>query len=117
MAMQILNDFLSLRWRVAGRGVGSCHGIAPYVASLARRPSGRHTLFGVGVRCSCQPHWSRAFRLTGQRPRPAGQEVLVRRVLLLNITYEPLTTVALHRAVCLVLGEKADVLHDDSSGE
>jgi 5-methylcytosine-specific restriction endonuclease McrA len=41
----------------------------------------------------------------------------VRRVLLLNITYEPLTTVALHRAVCLVLGEKADVVHDDSSGE
>ena len=41
----------------------------------------------------------------------------MRRVLLLNITYEPLTTVALHRAVCLVIGEKADVLHDDSSGE
>ena len=40
----------------------------------------------------------------------------MRRVLLLNITYEPLTTVGLHRAVCLVLGQKADVVHDDTSG-
>ncbi len=40
----------------------------------------------------------------------------MQRVLLLNITYEPLTTVGLHRAVCLVLGEKADVVHDDSGG-
>jgi 5-methylcytosine-specific restriction endonuclease McrA len=38
----------------------------------------------------------------------------VRRVLLLNITYEPLTTVGLHRAVCLVLGEKAEVVHHDA---
>ena len=36
------------------------------------------------------------------------REVQVRRVLLLNITYEPLTTVGLHRAVCLVIGEKAE---------
>jgi 5-methylcytosine-specific restriction endonuclease McrA len=42
--------------------------------------------------------------------------VRVQRVLLLNITYEPLTTVGVHRAVCLVLGEKADVVHDDSTG-
>jgi 5-methylcytosine-specific restriction endonuclease McrA len=42
--------------------------------------------------------------------------VRVRRVLLLNITYEPLTTVGLHRAVCLVLGNKAEVLHDDVEG-
>jgi 5-methylcytosine-specific restriction endonuclease McrA len=42
--------------------------------------------------------------------------VLVRRVLLLNVTYEPLTTVGLHRAVCLVLAEKADVLHHDTAG-
>ncbi|MGO9082452.1 MAG: HNH endonuclease [Streptosporangiaceae bacterium] len=40
----------------------------------------------------------------------------MRRVLLLNITYEPLTTIGLHRAVCLVLGEKADVVHHDSGG-
>lgn len=40
----------------------------------------------------------------------------MRRVLLLNITYEPLTTVGLHRAVGLVLAEKADVLHDDPTG-
>jgi len=44
------------------------------------------------------------------------QEAGVRRVLLLNVTYEPLTTVGLHRAVCLVLGEKAEVVHDDSEG-
>jgi len=40
----------------------------------------------------------------------------VRRVLLLNITYEPLTTIGLRRAVCLVLGEKAEVVHDDAGG-
>lgn len=43
-------------------------------------------------------------------------EVLLRRVLLLNVTYEPMTTLCLRRAVCLVLGEKADVVHDDVSG-
>jgi len=42
--------------------------------------------------------------------------VALRRVLLLNITYEPLTTVCLHRAVGLVLAEKADMLHNESSG-
>jgi 5-methylcytosine-specific restriction endonuclease McrA len=42
--------------------------------------------------------------------------VRVRRVLLLNVTYEPLTTVGMHRAVCLVLGEKADIVHDDAGG-
>jgi 5-methylcytosine-specific restriction endonuclease McrA len=40
----------------------------------------------------------------------------VRRVLLLNVTYEPLTTVGLRRAVCLVLGEKAEVVHGDATG-
>jgi 5-methylcytosine-specific restriction endonuclease McrA len=40
----------------------------------------------------------------------------VRRVLLLNVTYEPLTTVGLRRAVCLVLGGKAEVVHDDGAG-
>jgi 5-methylcytosine-specific restriction endonuclease McrA len=40
----------------------------------------------------------------------------VRRVLLLNVTYEPLTTVGLRRAVVLVLGGKADVVHDDVGG-
>jgi 5-methylcytosine-specific restriction endonuclease McrA len=42
--------------------------------------------------------------------------VQVRRVLLLNVTYEPLTTVGLHRAICLVLGEKADLVHADAGG-
>ncbi len=40
----------------------------------------------------------------------------MRRVLLLNVTYEPLTTVCLHRAVGLVLSEKADILHNETSG-
>ena len=40
----------------------------------------------------------------------------MRRVLLLNVTYEPLTTVGLRRAVCLVLGGKAEVVHDDVQG-
>ena len=44
------------------------------------------------------------------------QEAGLRRVLLLNVTYEPLTTVGLRRAVCLVLGEKAEVVHDDAEG-
>ena len=41
----------------------------------------------------------------------------MRRVLLLNVTYEPLTTVGLRRAVCLVLCEKAEIVHDDSGGQ
>jgi 5-methylcytosine-specific restriction endonuclease McrA len=44
------------------------------------------------------------------------REAGVRRVLLLNVTYEPLTTVGLRRAVCLVLGDKAEVVHDDAGG-
>jgi 5-methylcytosine-specific restriction endonuclease McrA len=43
-------------------------------------------------------------------------EVPVRRVLLLNVTFEPLTTVGLRRAVCLVLCEKAEIVHDDTDG-
>lgn len=46
----------------------------------------------------------------------AALEVAVRRVLLLNITYEPLTTVALRRAVSLVLSDKAEILHDEATG-
>jgi Restriction endonuclease len=37
-------------------------------------------------------------------------------VLLLNVTYEPLTTVGLRRAVCLVLCGKAEIVHDDAAG-
>ena len=40
----------------------------------------------------------------------------MRQVLLLNATYEPLTTLSLHRAVVLVLREKADVVHRDGRG-
>lgn len=45
-------------------------------------------------------------------PHEGAVEVPVRRVLLLNVTYEPLTTVGLRRAVCLVLCEKAEVVHE-----
>ena len=41
----------------------------------------------------------------------------MRRVLLLNVTYEPLTTVGLKRAVCLVLCEKAEIVHHDTGGQ
>ena len=40
----------------------------------------------------------------------------MRRVLLLNVTYEPLTTVGLKRAVCLVLCDKAEIVHHDTGG-
>ncbi len=39
-----------------------------------------------------------------------------RHVLLLNASYEPLTTVPMRRAVLLVLREKAEVVHGDSGG-
>jgi 5-methylcytosine-specific restriction endonuclease McrA len=35
--------------------------------------------------------------------------------LVLNATYEPLSVVSVRRAVCLVLAEKAEILHDDGS--
>src|SRR5262245_29553408 len=41
---------------------------------------------------------------------------LMRQVLLLNATYEPLTTLPLRRAICLVLREKAKIVHHDTSG-
>ena len=33
--------------------------------------------------------------------------------LVLNATYEPLSVVPVRRAVCLVLSEKAEIVHDD----
>ncbi|PSL00826.1 5-methylcytosine-specific restriction endonuclease McrA [Murinocardiopsis flavida] len=45
-----------------------------------------------------------------------GGPVISRHVLLLNASYEPLTTVPLRRAVLLVLREKADVVHGDTAG-
>lgn len=41
---------------------------------------------------------------------------MMRQVLLLNASYEPLTTLPMRRAVVLVLREKADIVHDDTSG-
>ncbi len=35
--------------------------------------------------------------------------------LVLNATYEPLSVVPVRRAVCLVLSEKAEILHDDGT--
>jgi 5-methylcytosine-specific restriction endonuclease McrA len=40
----------------------------------------------------------------------------MRQVLLLNATYEPLTTLPLRRAICLVLREKAEIVHHDATG-
>lgn len=39
-----------------------------------------------------------------------------RRVLLLNVTYEPLTALPLRRAVVLLVCGKADVVHEDPTG-
>ena len=39
-----------------------------------------------------------------------------RRVLLLNATFEPLTSLPLRRAIVLVVCGKADVVHGDASG-
>ncbi|WP_017592401.1 HNH endonuclease [Nocardiopsis potens] len=41
---------------------------------------------------------------------------LRRHVLLLNASYEPLTTLPLRRAVLLVLRDKAEVVHGDAAG-
>lgn len=41
---------------------------------------------------------------------------MMRQVLLLNASYEPLTTLPVRRAVVLVLREKAEIVHDDISG-
>lgn len=41
---------------------------------------------------------------------------MMRQVLLLNASYEPLTTLPMRRAVVLVLREKAEIVHDDRSG-
>jgi 5-methylcytosine-specific restriction endonuclease McrA len=39
----------------------------------------------------------------------------VQSALVLNATYEPLSVVPVRRAVCLVLSEKAEILHDDGT--
>lgn len=39
----------------------------------------------------------------------------MRSALVLNATFEPLSVVSARRAVCLVLGDKADILEDDGS--
>lgn len=39
-----------------------------------------------------------------------------RHVLLLNASYEPLTTLPMRRAILLVLRDKAEVVHDDVGG-
>jgi 5-methylcytosine-specific restriction endonuclease McrA len=39
----------------------------------------------------------------------------MRSALVLNATYEPLSVVSSHRAACLVLADKADVLEDDGT--
>lgn len=39
----------------------------------------------------------------------------MRSSLVLNASYEPLSVVSAHRAICLVLADKADVLEDDGT--
>jgi 5-methylcytosine-specific restriction endonuclease McrA len=39
----------------------------------------------------------------------------MRSALVLNATYEPLSVVSARRAVCLVLDEKAEIVHDDGT--
>ena len=39
----------------------------------------------------------------------------MRSALVLNATYEPLSVVSARRAICLVLGEKAEVIADDGT--
>jgi 5-methylcytosine-specific restriction endonuclease McrA len=39
----------------------------------------------------------------------------MRSALVLNATYEPLSIVPARRAACLVLAEKADIVHDDGT--
>ena len=39
----------------------------------------------------------------------------MRSALVLNATYEPLSIVPSRRAACLVLAEKADIIHDDGT--
>ncbi|AAZ56244.1 HNH nuclease [Thermobifida fusca YX] len=51
-----------------------------------------------------------------QNTTEGGPPQIRRHVLLLNASYEPLTTVPLRRAVLLVLREKAEVVHSDSTG-
>ncbi|WP_245930423.1 HNH endonuclease [Allonocardiopsis opalescens] len=53
--------------------------------------------------------------MTGRLVEP-GKRRVSRQVLLLNASYEPLTTLPLRRAVLLVLREKAEVVHGDTAG-
>jgi 5-methylcytosine-specific restriction endonuclease McrA len=46
---------------------------------------------------------------------PDQQEIAMRSALVLNATYEPLSVVSGHRAICLVLGDKAEVVEDDGT--
>ncbi len=39
----------------------------------------------------------------------------MRSALVLNATYEPLSVISSRRALCLVLADKADVIHDDGT--
>ncbi|WP_278315489.1 HNH endonuclease [Lolliginicoccus levis] len=55
----------------------------------------------------------RARSTSSSTPRPSW---INRRVLLLNASFEPLTTVAARRAIILVLRGRAEILHPDASG-
>src|SRR5579875_266605 len=76
------------------------------------------TIMCVGGGTWLRSHWDQQCPGDASgASRQVPAEVPVRRVLLLNVTYEPLTTVGLRRAVCLVLCEKAEIVHHDSGGQ
>jgi 5-methylcytosine-specific restriction endonuclease McrA len=49
-------------------------------------------------------------------PHESGSIWTRRRVLLLNSTYEPLTALAVRRAIVMLICGKAEVVHDDPAG-
>lgn len=54
--------------------------------------------------------------MSARRSREGGPITVRRHVLLLNASFEPLTTLPLRRAILLVLREKAEIVHEDGAG-
>ncbi len=54
--------------------------------------------------------------MSARRSREGGPGTARRHVLLLNASFEPLTTLPLRRAILLVLREKAEIIHQDEAG-
>ena len=54
--------------------------------------------------------------MSAQHGQEDGKVTARRHVLLLNASFEPLTTLPLRRAILLVLREKAEIVHEDGTG-